>query len=82
MTVYQNLYGHVTPVDSQGEHFPVGSAVTFSIHGQEETGTISKQLAHSAVIKITLSSTNQEMMVQTNGRTVVNYHQLNLIRKD
>lgn len=79
MTVYQNLYGHVTPVDAQGEFFPIGSAVAFSLQGKNETGIVSKLLIHSAVVKIDSSSTNKETMVQKNGCTVINYSQLTLV---
>lgn len=76
MAVYQNLYGHVTPVDTQGEHFPVGTAVTFNLFGQKETGVVSKLLIHSAVVKIDPTLSNKETMLQTNGCTVINYHKL------
>lgn len=59
-----------------GKEFKVNEHVKFEVHNQTETGTITKQLKNSALIKIDETSTNQELIGQTNGVIIINYKEM------
>ncbi|AYW46188.1 hypothetical protein [Tetragenococcus koreensis] len=59
-----------------GKEFTVDEHVAFEVHNQSETGTITKQLKNSALIKIDETSSNQDLIGQTNGVIIINYKQM------
>lgn len=59
-----------------GKEFKVNERVSFKVHNQTETGTITKQLKNSAVIAIDKTKANQELISQSNGVIIINYKQM------
>ncbi|RSU07405.1 hypothetical protein CBF30_06675 [Vagococcus entomophilus] len=66
-----------TPSET-GRLFAPGTHVTFNLHGSIESGTITKQLTNAAIVHIDACSSNKELIFNTNGQTVINYHRLKL----
>lgn len=65
-----------TIVPSQeGSTFEVATPVTFTIHGIQQTGTITKQLKNSAVVELNETADNQKLVTQSNGVLIINYKQ-------
>jgi len=69
-----------TIVPSQeGSTFEVATPVTFTIHGIQQTATITKQLKNSAVVELNETADNQKLVTQSNGVLIINYKQLTKI---
>lgn len=75
MATFGRIDTHIDPSEA-GKGFPVQTHVTFTIYGEAQTGTITKQLRNSAVVEIDESSDNEELINQSNGVVVINYKQL------
>lgn len=76
-----NFNGMVTPVvpSDAGKDFAVDTHVTFLVHGQPQTGVVTKQLKNAAVVEIDETKKNNHLMVHSNGVIVINYKQLKKI---
>ena len=72
-----NFNGMVTPVvpSDAGKDFAVDTHVTFLVHGQPQTGVVTKQLKMPLSSKLTKRK-NNHLMVHSNGVIVINYKQL------
>jgi len=68
----------VVPSDA-GKDFAVDTHVTFLVHGQPQTGVVTKQLKNAAVVEIDETQKNNHLMVHSNGVIVINYKQLKKI---
>ncbi|MGM0217561.1 hypothetical protein [Enterococcus sp. AZ126] len=75
MSNFGNFNRPVEP-SAEGDLFTVDTQVTFLMHGQTQTGIITKQLNNSAVVEIDENSTNTDLMVKSNGVIVINYKKL------
>ncbi|MFD1899356.1 hypothetical protein [Enterococcus termitis] len=75
MSNFGNFNRPVVP-SSEGELFTVDTQVTFLMHGQQQTGIITKQLSNSAVVEIDENASNTDLMVKSNGVIVINYKKL------
>ena len=64
-----------------GKEFSVNKHVRFQVHNQPETGIITKQLKNSAVVAIDETSSNQELISESNGVVIINYKQMEAIDK-
>ena len=75
-----NFNGMVTPVvpSDAGKDFAVDTHVTFLVHGQPQTGVVTKQLKMPLSSKLTKRK-NNHLMVHSNGVIVINYKQLKKI---
>ncbi|MGM9903344.1 hypothetical protein A5844_001926 [Enterococcus sp. 10A9_DIV0425] len=62
-----------------GEKFTTATHVAFTIHGQQQTGTITKQLKNSAVVEIDETDENANLMTQSKGLIIINYKDLTTI---
>ena len=58
-----------------GKDFAVDTHVTFLVHGQPQTGVVTKQLKMPLSSKLTKRK-NNHLMVHSNGVIVINYKQL------
>lgn len=58
---------------------PLTTHVTFLVHGQPQTGVVTKQLKNAAVVEIDETQKNNHLMVHSNGVIVINYKQLKKI---
>ena len=76
-----NFNGMVTPVvpSDAGKDFAVDTHVTFLVHGQPQTGVVTKQLKNAAVVEIDETQKNNHLTVHSNGVIVINYKQLKKI---
>lgn len=75
MSNFGNFNRPVVP-SSEGDLFTVDTQVTFLIHGQRQTGTVTKQLNNSAVVEIDESPDNVDLLAKSNGVIVINYKKL------
>ncbi|WP_086444225.1 hypothetical protein [Candidatus Enterococcus lemimoniae] len=75
MSNFGNFNRPVEP-SSEGDLFTVDTQVTFLMHGQLQTGIITKQLNNSAVVEIDENSDNTDLIVKSNGVIVINYKKL------
>lgn len=75
MSNFGNFNRPVEP-SAEGDLFTVDTQVTFLMHGQLQTGIITKQLNNSAVVEIDENSDNTDLMVKSNGVIVINYKKL------
>ena len=78
MSNFSNFNRPVVP-SSEGDLFTVDTQVTFLIHGQRQTGIITKQLSNSAVVEIDAHSNNTDLMIKSNGVIVINYKKMEKI---
>ncbi|MFK4567351.1 hypothetical protein [Enterococcus sp. UD-01] len=75
MSNFGNFNRPVVP-SSEGDLFTVDTQVTFLMHGQQQTGTITKQLSNSAVVEIDENAENTDLIAKSNGVIVINYKKL------
>ncbi|MTD38142.1 hypothetical protein GIX45_05725 [Erwinia sp. CPCC 100877] len=75
MSNFGNFNRPVVP-SSEGDLFTVDTQVTFLMHGQQQTGIITKQLSNSAVVEIDENAENTDLIAKSNGVIVINYKKL------
>ncbi|MHC5249824.1 hypothetical protein [Enterococcus sp. LJL120] len=59
-----------------GKSFTTGTHVAFIFRNQGQTGTITKQLKNSAVVRMDETSENSSLISQSNGVVIINYKEL------